>query len=324
MLLWTLWRLSDPSLCGHFFEIWSSEYVFFQPEPFGLMLMDNEWWKDVGWELDVLSRLHEVLPIHSVHRATRRLGSCQSLQTTPAHHSLQKVARLIDEVESEVTHGQPQAILLSCENFAKFKGQWLKVAGLEKAEILQQGLKSRPLSENEFMTEFGVYVGYTAVRLADLVAAHGFGRVVSLEVNPVHVCIARHLLDLGELAQVAEVKPGQAKDVLACVCEEHAEQSVGFSFMDHRGTIFHQDFRLLEKLAMPSRRSRFISDNTLNPGAPVFLWSRLHSSERPRILTVQWSLTEFLSDHEDWTAVSDMDAMFAEKEACQMSFVHTD
>merc|ERR1712083_1061751 len=105
--------------------------------------------------------------------------------------------------------------------FAKFKGQWLKVAGFEKAEILSTGFQARPLLSHEVITEFGAYVGYTAVRLGHLVRTHGEGRAVSLEVNPVHVCVARHLLDLAALSQVSEVRPGQAKDALAWISQEY-------------------------------------------------------------------------------------------------------
>lgn len=253
--------------------------------------------------------MHNALPIRSVHVAITRLGFAPSLPTTSVHPGLQKVARLVDEVEGEVSPGSPQAILAACEHFAKYRGQWLKVAGLEKAEILEGSLQTRPLQEPEYIMEFGVYVGYTAVRLGGMVTGkrRHLG-VISLEVSPVHVCVARHLIDLGELAQVSEVKSGQAKDALPRMSEELGDRCVGFSFMDHRGTIFHQDFSLLEQCSSFARNSRFVADNTLNPGAPVFLWIRQSPPSRwLATTTIQWAITEFLSYHEDWTAVCDLD-----------------
>lgn len=310
MLQWTLWKISCPATCFYFFDIWSMSNIFTQPEPFGLALLDNDWWKDAGWELDILHRMHTVLPIRSVHVAMTKLGFSTCLPISSVHPGLHKVARLVDEVEGEAKPGCPQTILAACEHFAKYKGQWLKVAGMEKAEILEDGFRRQLLEAHELVTEFGVYVGYTAIRIGSLISARRMHvGAVSLEVSPIHVCVARHLLDLGELAHVSEVKSGQAKDALPRTSEEHGDCCVGFSFMDHRGTIFHQDFALLEKLSLFACWSCFIADNTLNPGAPVFLWNRRHSHNgRGVVSTVQWALTEFLSEHEDWTAVCEISA----------------
>merc|ERR1719149_459335 len=174
--------------------------------------------------------MHSVLPIRSVHLAMTKLGFSPGLPMASVHPGLQKVAWLLDEVEGAVKPGCPPAILAACEDFAKHRGQWLKVAGLEKAEILESGFRTRALQVFEVISEFGVYVGYTAVRLGGLLAEtrQDIG-AVSLEVSPVHVCVARHLLDLGELAHVSEVKSGQAKDALPRVSEELGDQCVGFS-----------------------------------------------------------------------------------------------
>jgi len=154
-------------------------------------------------------------------------------------------------------------------------------------------------------------VGYTAVRLGGLLAGGAVRRrslaAVSLEVSPVHVCVARHVLDLAWLAHAVEVKAGQAKDVLGRCGEEHGGRCTGFAFMDHRGTIFHQDFGLLERCGLAAGKVRLVADNTLNPGSPVFLWEEVLRQGRTCIGATPWALTEFLSEHEDWTAVVDRD-----------------
>lgn len=271
------------------------------------MLLDADGSKDMILELDVLNRIYEVCPVRSLYLSMVWFGLRPAFPKTSLHFGLHKVARLIDEVEADGNIGEPESILQSCERFARYKGQWLKVAGFEKAEILTTGFRCRPLLPHELITEFGVFVGYTAVRLGDMVRTHGEGRVISLEVNPIHVCVARHLLDLAALSPVSEVRPGQAKDALPWISEECGSASVGFSFMDHRGTIFHKDFALLERKSLFAPRSRFIADNTLNPGAPQYLWMQNFQLTSTRI--VQWALTEFLAEHEDWTAVSDIDTI---------------
>eukprot|EP00747_Dinoflagellata_sp_TGD_P136742 gnl/TRDRNA2_/TRDRNA2_175594_c0_seq2.p1 gnl/TRDRNA2_/TRDRNA2_175594_c0~~gnl/TRDRNA2_/TRDRNA2_175594_c0_seq2.p1 ORF type:complete len:445 (+),score=71.78 gnl/TRDRNA2_/TRDRNA2_175594_c0_seq2:182-1516(+) len=307
MFLWAAWKGSLPDVALHLFDMWSQSDLFSQPEPFGLLLMDNDWWKDVGWELDILDRLHRVLPLRSVQLSIRRMGLAPSAPLASVNFGLQKIGRLVDDVEAAVRPGDPRSILVECERFAKHKGQWLKVAGLDKAKILELGLAHRQLLEHEIAAEFGVFVGYTAVRLAMLTSENSRRSVgvLSLEVSPVHVCVARHMLDLAMLTHVGEVKTGQAKDALPLLGEELSGSSgVGFAFMDHRGTIFHQDFALLESYALFATGARFVADNTLNPGSPIFLWDRAQCAPRE---TTAYSLTEFLADHEDWTAITDRD-----------------
>lgn len=300
--------MSIPDIGLELFDLWSSEEHLLQPESFGLWLMDNDWWKDVGWELDILVRLHVIAPIRSVYVASSKLGVRPSLPMQANHPALQKVANLVDAVESTAKVGDPQGVLDECEHFAKYKGQWLKVAGLEKAEIIEASFQPPSMSAAQFVVEFGVFVGYTAVRLSSMVGrVRRHMGVASLEVSPVHVCVARHIIDIAELAHIGEVKAGQAKDVLPRVGEELGLLGMIFAFMDHRGTIFHQDYTLVEKDSFFAPGARFVTDNTLNPGSPVFLWERGkrhgHGCAAPT-QTRAWSITEFMSDHEDWMAVS--------------------
>ncbi|CAE7664500.1 COMT [Symbiodinium sp. CCMP2456] len=165
-------------------------------------------------------------------------------------------------------------------------------------------------SENiKVVTELGAFVGYSAVRFSsELRRCPGQSslRLTSLEVNPLHVSVARFLLDIAGLSQVAEVRPGQVKDVVPQLVEELGFHSTGVCFMDHRGTIFHQDFNLLLSHGVLGAEAQLVADNTLNPGAPLFLWERFHGHHRGRLLsTTCWSLTEFLAEHEDWTSTSE-------------------
>lgn len=306
MLLWTSWRTSSHALSLALFEVWTASGRLTHAEPFGIMLLENDWWKDLGWELDLLDRLHEVLPVRSVAFCMMRLGFRPAMPLSTVSFAYQKIARLVDAVEAAVGPGSPSGILSECETFAADKGQWLKVAGLEKAEILSHSFLVRPPRMHELAVEFGIFIGYTAVRLGDCIGRlrAGIG-LMSLEVNPVHVCIARHFLDFAHLASVSEVKVGQAKDALGLVAEEASCRSLAFSFMDHRGTIFHSDFNAVEKLDLFARRTWFVADNALNPGSPVFLWGGMFWK---RQVTTALALQEFLSEHEDWQAIVAVDS----------------
>merc|ERR1712217_913558 len=126
--------------------------------------------------------------------------------------------------------------------------------------------------------------------------------VTSLEVDPLHVRIARHMLHLGERSGLAEVRTGQVRDLISRIVDEVGEISAGLVFMDHRGTRFHEELRLFERHCMLSAQMDTICDNVLHPGAPVFLWEET----RPKVAraAVVWSLPEFGGEGciEDWMA----------------------
>merc|ERR1712060_695889 len=100
----------------------------------------------------------------------------------------------------------------------------------------------------------------------------------------------------------AEVRTGQAKDLLPKMVDELGELSLGLAFMDHKGTRFHEELYLFERQHMPSVQMDTICDNVLHPGAPVFLWEETRPG-MPRTATV-WSLPEFGGEGciEDWMA----------------------
>ncbi|CAE7616074.1 PGC [Symbiodinium natans] len=75
-------------------------------------------------------------------------------------------------------------------------------------------------------------------------------------------------------------------------------------FMDHRGTLFHDDLQSFEEMKLLQDGCRVLADNTLKPGAPLFLW---HVSRSPSFTTDLVVVPEFGLGHQvlqDWVAVS--------------------
>merc|ERR1719171_1994241 len=115
-------------------------------------------------------------------------------------------------------------------------------------------------------------------------------RVVSLELDPVHACIARHIIDLALLAAAAESAVGQAKDTVPGLPEALGCGGAGFAFMDQRGTAFHEDLRRLEGLRLPGARGALAADNVAKPGAPVYLWHLARGQGGAAYAATAWSL----------------------------------
>ncbi|CAE8593250.1 unnamed protein product [Polarella glacialis] len=224
-------------------------------------------------------------------------------------HAQHKLAMLVQHVEAVLSRGPRVAddVLEAIVEFSMKKfNYWLKVAADVKGTLLNYALDHAKAAQGRVRMELGAYVGYSGLRLSGAVRAERVRpeawRVLSLEVDPLHVCIARHMLNLGERSGLAEVRTGQVRDLLPKVVDDFGQLSVGLVFMDHRGTRFHEELRLFEREAMLCTQADIICDNVLHPGAPVFLWEETRPGSNRRATV--WSLPEFGGEGciEDWMA----------------------
>lgn len=234
-------------------------------------------------------------------------GGPSALATPSAPY--QKIASLLDFVEKHASDAA--SVLAAIESFGAGVGQWLKVAADSKARLLEAAGSRRPRGPMapgaEAYAEFGTFVGYTAVRLACWLRAEKVPqRSASLEVDPVHALLTRHHLSLAGLSARSDVWIGQALDLAPRLAEDFGGVSVGFVFMDHRGTRFHSDLALLERQRVLPPRATYVCDNTLKPGSPLCLW--LASRSLGGIQGTCWSMNEFAHwNSEDWMLVADID-----------------
>ena len=94
------------------------------------------------------------------------------------------------------------------------KRQWLKVAGGEKAAVIETIIAAvKPMR----VLEYGVYVGYNSMRMA-LHMRHWGGQVVSMEMDPVHACITRNVALLVGLESEMKVQLGHSDDAVPVLC----------------------------------------------------------------------------------------------------------
>ncbi|CAE8630449.1 unnamed protein product, partial [Polarella glacialis] len=121
--------------------------------------------------------------------------------------------------------------------------------------------------------EIGAYIGHSAVRLA---AARPGTRVATLEVDPVHVVIARNLIAFAGLGKEVSVWTGYSRELLPLLAAKYgrADDGGGFSFvfMDQRGSRYEEDLAALVRLNLLRPGAVIVADNVLKPGAPLFLW----------------------------------------------------
>merc|ERR1712217_427040 len=181
------------------------------------------------------------------------------------------------------------------------------------------------MGSHEVIVEFGTLVGYTAIRFGaicsrSMVADTRGSTVVTMELDLCHACIARHMIDLAGLSSTVEVWVGQARDLFPRLTEEFGSLSLGFVFMDQKGTAFHEDLCALEDREMLGVAACIIAGNCLRSGASFFVW---HVSGTGKYDTIIWTMPEFVQDDvEDWLVVCESKGPAGPSTACSQE-IHT-
>lgn len=230
--------------------------------------------------------------------------------STDLHIALphEKELRLLEHVVSSTW---PADAALVCEEIERFAEdvlasdeQWLKVAGGEKTGVLcaavESALRRTAPSGMCSVLEVGTYCGYSSIRLASmLMKMSPPGKVVTLEVVPLHAAIARCLAMHAGCAHIIDVWTGHSEDVLPSLHQRYNGSPPGFAavFMDQRGSRYVMDLEMLLQLSLLRAGAVVVADNVLKPGAPLYLWRTVHGGDfQTEIATLQ----EFAMPVEDW------------------------
>jgi len=303
---WALWRSCRSAASWSFFRDVASRNLAQDAAAVGFLLMLSQWDRCMHQELwlQLLMSGSDTLRLPASIVGSDPAGSLGG-GLDPGfrmylHRRYHKVVVLVEFVEVRVGAASPETVLAACEVFSTGSArQWLKVAGDGKAELIEDGLQRRADPTRTVIAELGSFVGYSAVRMAWRTFCASI--VLSLESDAVHVAVARHLADLAGVSIAVNVWAGPAQDSQRRFTDEFGAFSVGFIFMDHRGTRFHEDLAALQQLHGPPPSLVFLADNVLKPGAPECLWQVEHSSTRNLCTQISWSMPEFVQESsEDW------------------------
>lgn len=226
-------------------------------------------------------------------------GAASGAGTTRAPYW--KELRLLRHVLQSAEAGDAMAVCNSIETFGNavlgISRSWLKVAGGPKAAVLRSAVQAAPPLSS--VLEIGTYCGYSSLRLA--MAVPGV-RVVTIDVDPAHVLIARNVIAFAGFEPPAiSVWTGHSSSLLPRLCQQARERAFGMVFMDQRGSLYHEDLQCLENGKVLHPGAVIVADNVLKPGAPLLLW-RLAVNHR--YCVQQLSMPEFAMPVEDWMAVA--------------------
>lgn len=212
-----------------------------------------------------------------------------------------KELRLLAHVLNTARRGDPGSVCAAIETFGEDvlnpSGLWLKVAGGGKADVLAAGVRRAPPKGS--ILEIGTYCGYSALRMA---TARPGTRIVTLEVDPAHMVIARNIVAYAGLGHMIDVWTGHSKDVLHRLPARYGGR-IEFCavFMDQKGSRYDEDLDTLEHHRLLKPGAVVMADNVLKPGSPLFLW-RLTKSGAYKTDIVR--VKEFAMPSEDWMSVS--------------------
>lgn len=214
-----------------------------------------------------------------------------------------KELRLLAYVLEKATPGDPRSVVDAVERFGKEVlnpgGQWLKVAGDAKAVVLTSAMRGKPKEGS--ILEIGCYCGFSAIQMAMAIPDV---RIVTLEVDPAHVVIARNVIAFAGMAHRIDVWTGHSKDLLTRIPDRYGgadKFKVSGVFMDQRGSRYNEDLQTMERLGILVPGCVVVCDNVLKPGSPNFLW-RLQKGGTYDNQIVR--LEEFAMPAADWMSVS--------------------
>lgn len=194
-------------------------------------------WRSALQFLEILKKPHEdPWTLSAAVWACQAAGQSEAAQQLLTKSlMLKKRRKELDLLEHVTQFGHQTAaeLLTLIENYAH-EHRWLKVAGGEKAQILETHIKP-----GDRVLELGTYIGFTSLRLA----AHGC-QVISIEADPLNAAVAQKILSMTSEVSRVKMCVGRANDWLSCGLLE----PVDVLLLDHRGTIYHEDLGTNERL----------------------------------------------------------------------------
>jgi catechol O-methyltransferase len=233
--------------------------------------------REEGWERPVTSGIHPIA-------ATRQ---------NEGDHAYSREFMTLQAVLAAAPQGDVDACMIAVEQFAESRSLWLKITAWEKAVVVHEVAKH---SKARVAIEIGGYVGYSAMNIARALRPHG-GKVASIEVDPLHVCIVRNMVEHAGLTDHVDCWTGYCYDVFPHMLKTYGARSIGMVFMDQKGTRFHTDLNRLKELDLLAEGAVILADNVLKPGAPHYIYELMHG---PYEHAVAVSVREFLLQSEDW------------------------
>ncbi|XP_034023189.1 catechol O-methyltransferase B [Thalassophryne amazonica] len=198
--------------------------------------------------------------------------------------------RLLHAVQKNATRGDPQSVIKAIDDFCRQK-EWAMNVGDEKGCILDSVVTEvNPAT----VLELGTYCGYSAVRIASLLAPQA--RLLTLEFNPHYASTARQVIAWAGLEDKVHLIEGASADWIPKLKQQFRIKTLDLVFLDHWKNCYLPDTKLLEECSLLRKGSVLLADNVICPGTPEYL-EYVRNSER--------YTSRYYKSHLEYTMVED-------------------
>ena len=156
-----------------------------------------------------------------------------------------------DFVREHATPGDPADVLRALDRFSR-EVRFLMSVGPDKGPLMSEMVGK--LSEGARVLELGAYCGYSAVMIADRLPPGG--SLVSVEVSPIAVEVARSIVEIAGYADRVEVLLGSSTETIPKLTGPF-----DLVFLDHWKELYTTDLQTLEKHGLLHPGSVVVADN---------------------------------------------------------------
>jgi catechol O-methyltransferase len=156
-------------------------------------------------------------------------------------------------VRERARRGDPESVLAVLDEFGRREAFLINV-GDRKGLILDREVQRASASR---VLEIGAFCGYSAVRVARLLAPRG-GRLTSIEASPAYAAVAREVVEFAGLAGTVDLRVGKAEHVLPDLVSGGPFDLI---FIDHWKDLYLPDLRRIEALGLLRPGSVVVADN---------------------------------------------------------------
>ncbi|CAF1512564.1 unnamed protein product [Rotaria magnacalcarata] len=172
---------------------------------------------------------------------------------------------LVNYVLQRSQPGNVQHVIDTIDRFG-WTQQWLMNIGDRKGQILDDAIRTR---RPKTVLELGTFLGYSSLRMASQLPDDAF--IISIERNRQSAEIAHTIHKHAGVEKRIQLIVGSTESVIPRLSEKYHINAFDFIFIDHDGSAYLDDLKLLEKYGLIQSGTMIVADNVIYPGAPDYL-----------------------------------------------------
>lgn len=178
------------------------------------------------------------------------------------YHGKTKENRMVEYVQKEAPQGDGAKTVEAIDKFCT--DNWMMNFGDVKGKQMDEAIQTHGIHKIKTAIEFGGYIGYATLRLANLLPSTV--KMYSVESTQRYADAQKAVMDHGGAGDRCEQYVGYSGDFIKKMIADDIK--VDLLFIDHQLTVYTEDVVMLMKHGLLNPGCLIICDNVLFPGAP--------------------------------------------------------